>query len=69
MQEALQQAQAGKGGADGHAAAPQAHPMTPQQREQQQAVEAWMRRVPDQPGDLLRAKFELESQRRKQEGR
>ena len=69
MQEALQQAQAGKGGADGHAAAPQAHPMTPQQREQQQAVEAWMRRVPDQPGDLLRAKFELENQRRKQEGR
>lgn len=42
---------------------------TPQQREQQQAVEAWMRRVPDEPGDLLRAKFQLENQRRKREGR
>lgn len=42
---------------------------TPQQREQQQAVEAWMRRVPDDPGSLLRAKFQLENERRKREGR
>ncbi|MCF7751181.1 VWA domain-containing protein [Bacillus subtilis subsp. subtilis] len=42
---------------------------TPQQREQRQAVEAWMRRVPDDPGSLLRAKFQLENERRKREGR
>ncbi|KAF1014595.1 MAG: hypothetical protein GAK31_02082 [Stenotrophomonas maltophilia] len=41
----------------------------PQQREEQQAVEAWMRRVPDDPGSLLRAKFQLENERRKREGR
>ena len=69
MQDALRQAQDGKGGTDERAAAARAPSMTPQQREQQQAVEAWMRRVPDQPGDLLRAKFQLENQRRKQEGR
>jgi len=42
---------------------------TPQQREQRQAVEAWLRRVPDDPGGLLRAKFEREYQRRQQGGR
>ncbi|MFL9584408.1 VWA domain-containing protein [Stenotrophomonas sp. AB1(2024)] len=41
---------------------------TPQQREQRQAVEAWMRRVPDEPGNLLRKKFQLENERRKREG-
>jgi Ca-activated chloride channel family protein len=41
---------------------------TPQQREQRQAVEAWMRRVPDEPGNLLRQKFQLESERRKRDG-
>lgn len=42
---------------------------TPRQREEQQAVDAWMRRVPDDPGALLRAKFQLENERRKREGR
>ncbi|WP_434213035.1 tetratricopeptide repeat protein [[Pseudomonas] boreopolis] len=41
---------------------------TPQQREQRQAVEAWMRRVPDDPGSLLRAKFRLEYERKQREG-
>jgi len=41
---------------------------TPEQREQRQAVEAWMRRVPDDPGSLLRAKFRLEQERRQREG-
>jgi Ca-activated chloride channel family protein len=41
---------------------------TPQQREQRQAVEAWMRRVPDDPGNLLRTKFRLEYERRQREG-
>ncbi|MET0289926.1 MAG: tetratricopeptide repeat protein [Pseudoxanthomonas sp.] len=42
---------------------------TPEQREQRQAVDAWLRRVPDDPGGLLRAKFEREYQRRQQGGR
>ena len=41
----------------------------PQAREQRQAREAWLRRVPDDPGGLLRAKFRLEHERRQQEGR
>jgi hypothetical protein len=42
---------------------------TAQQRGQRQAVEAWLRRVPDDPGGLLRARFQLEQQRREREGR
>lgn len=34
------------------------------EREQRQAVEQWLRRVPDDPGGLLRRKFELEHRRR-----
>ncbi|AKC86079.1 VWA domain-containing protein [Pseudoxanthomonas suwonensis] len=40
-----------------------------QAREQRQAREAWLRRVPDDPGGLLRAKFRLEHERRQREGR
>jgi len=36
--------------------------------EKQQAVEQWLQRVPDDPGGLLRRKFQLESQRRQQAG-
>lgn len=39
------------------------------EREQRLANEAWLRRVPDDPGGLLRARFELEYQRRKEQGR
>ena len=42
---------------------------TPQQRERRLANEAWLRRVPDDPGGLLRAKFRLEYERRQAEGR
>lgn len=38
------------------------------QRERSQANAAWLRRVPDDPGALLQAKFELEHQRRKARG-
>ena len=41
---------------------------TPEQREQRQAVDAWIRRVPDDPGSLLRAKFRLEHERRQRDG-
>jgi len=40
-----------------------------QAREQRQARDAWLRRVPDDPGGLLRAKFRLEHERRQREGR
>ncbi|MEE9878188.1 MAG: tetratricopeptide repeat protein [Stenotrophomonas maltophilia] len=68
MQQAMQQAREGKGGQDGKPV-PGSDGTTPRQREEQQAVEAWMRRVPDDPGALLRAKFQLENERRKREGR
>lgn len=34
------------------------------ERERRQAADAWLRRVPDDPGGLLRARFRLEHQRR-----
>ena len=37
--------------------------------EEQQAVEQWLRRIPDDPGGLLRRKFQAEAQRRRQEQR
>lgn len=38
------------------------------QRERSVANEAWLRRVPDDPGALLRAKFQLEHERRRAQG-
>ncbi len=38
------------------------------EREKRQANEAWLRRVPDDPGGLLRAKFLLEHERRQRAG-
>ncbi|MEN5269713.1 tetratricopeptide repeat protein [Stenotrophomonas sepilia] len=68
MQQAMRQAREGETGKDGRPV-PGAEGRTPREREEQQAVEAWMRRVPDDPGALLRAKFQLENERRKREGR
>ncbi len=68
MQDAMRQREAQAGNETEAAAAARAA-MTPQQREQQQAVEAWMQRVPDEPGDLLKAKFQLEYERRMRERR
>jgi Ca-activated chloride channel homolog len=56
---------------DGQPAPVAAPALTEQQRaesEQQQAVQQWLRRVPDDPGGLLRRKFALEYQRRQAEG-
>ncbi|OWQ55998.1 hypothetical protein CEE60_04135 [Stenotrophomonas maltophilia] len=69
QRERMQQAMQRQGRNDGNDKAQGQVSGTPQQREQQQAVEAWMRRVPDDPGSLLRAKFQLENERRKREGR
>ncbi|MDQ3289637.1 MAG: VWA domain-containing protein [Pseudomonadota bacterium] len=41
---------------------------TPAERERRLANEAWLRRVPDDPGGLLREKFRIEHQRRQSEG-
>ncbi len=68
MAEALRQQQARDGG-DQRAARAEQAALSPQEREQRQAVEAWMQRVPDEPGALLKAKFQLEHERRKREGR
>ncbi|OBU64618.1 hypothetical protein A9K58_17060 [Stenotrophomonas maltophilia] len=68
MQQAMQQARKEEAGNDGRPV-PGSDGRTPREREEQQAVEAWMRRVPDEPGALLRAKFQLENERRKREGR
>lgn len=65
MQQALEQARAA--GEDGK---PPQQPATetPQQRERRIANEAWLQRVPDDPGGLLREKFRIEYQRRQRQG-
>lgn len=66
MQQALRRASTPQQG-DG-ARAPVVHAETPAEREKRLANEAWLRRVPDDPGGLLRAKFRLEYERRQQGG-
>ena len=63
MRQALEKGQQGK--QPGKQAAQQE---SPQDRERRLANEAWLRRVPDDPGGLLRAKFRLEYERRQLEG-
>lgn len=66
MQRAL--AQQGAKKPDEKAQPAQSRNETPAERERRQANEAWLRRVPDDPGGLLRAKFRLEQERRQQSG-
>lgn len=70
MQQALQrQQQGGRKPEDGKQPAGEAQDHeTAAEREQRQANEAWLRRVPDDPGGLLRAKLRLEYERRQQTG-
>jgi Ca-activated chloride channel family protein len=63
MQRALHQAKQGESQAQA-----MQHSESPAQRERRLANEAWLRRVPDDPGGLLRAKFRLEYERRQQGG-
>mgnify|MGYP003334114815 CR=1 FL=1 len=37
--------------------------------EEQQALEQWLRRVPDDPGGLLRRKFQQQYEQRTREGK
>ena len=39
-----------------------------EERERRMANEAWLRRIPDDPGGLLRRKFQIEYERRQREG-
>lgn len=63
MQEALRKRQ------DGQEQQPQPESgkpkETPEQRERRLANQAWLQRVPDDPGALLRARFQLEARRRR----
>jgi Ca-activated chloride channel family protein len=71
MQQAIQQASkpsAQRTGSQAAAGDAQRNQETAEQREQRQALQAWLRRVPDDPGALLRAKFQLEQERRQREG-
>lgn len=61
MQRALQQA---KGKAEPDSQAKPKAAETAAQRERRLANEAWLKRVPDDPGGLLRAKFRIEYERR-----
>jgi Ca-activated chloride channel family protein len=67
MQQALRQGKAGaKSDPKQMQAATPAE--TAEQREKRQAVDAWLKRVPDEPGSLLKTKFRLEYERRQREG-
>ena len=66
MQRELQQQQARQ--ADQQQAGQPLQAQSPAERERALATEAWLRRVPDDPGALLRAKFRLEYERRQTRG-
>lgn len=69
MQRALQQEREGQQGKQSSSQATARSKETPEQRENRLANEAWLKRVPDDPGGLLRAKFRLEYERRVSQGR
>lgn len=62
MQRALEEGQ----GAD--EAGPEEASAQAREREEREAAEAWLRRIPDDPGGLLRVRFRLEQERRSREG-
>ncbi|MBS0200353.1 MAG: tetratricopeptide repeat protein, partial [Proteobacteria bacterium] len=62
MREAMQQ---GKSDAKGQQSGTGSQPETAAERERRQQVDAWLRRIPDDPGALLRSKFQLERARRR----
>ena len=46
----------------------QAAQADPEEQERDQAMEQWLRRVPDDPSGLLREKFRYESRQRQEQG-
>ena len=65
MQQALQKQQAKQPGQQPKPDQRGKPQETAEQRERRLANEAWLQRVPDDPGALLRARFQLEQQRRR----
>lgn len=63
MQRALEQSAGDEGDAPQAAGAGDLD-----ERERREAAEAWLRRIPDDPGGLLRARFRLEHERRRRQG-
>ena len=63
MREAAKQQ--GKDDARGQQSGAGSQPETAAERERRQQVDAWLRRIPDDPGALLRSKFQLERARRR----
>ena len=68
MQQALEQQDPGKDTRQEDAKGGVAVQRSATEQEKQRANEAWLRRVPDDPGGLLRAKFRLEYERRRETG-
>ncbi len=70
QEEAQQQRAAEQEGSEDEAAAEAAQQAAadPQMQERDQAMEQWLRRVPDDPSGLLREKFRYESYQRQQRG-
>lgn len=62
MREAMEQ---GKGETQKQQSGKEPQPETAAERERRQQVDAWLRRIPDDPGALLRSKFQLERARRR----
>jgi Ca-activated chloride channel family protein len=48
---------------------PEGTPAKPLDTEQRQALEQWLRQIPDEPGELLRRKFWYEQQQRQEQSR
>ncbi|MBX9755643.1 MAG: VWA domain-containing protein [Pseudomonadaceae bacterium] len=48
---------------------PEGAPVKPLDTEQRQALEQWLRQIPDEPGELLRRKFWYEQQQRQEQSR
>lgn len=68
LSQAIDQALAEREGEEAAMAEAAVDPAERAQDERRQSVEQWLRRVPDDPGALLRRKFALEHQRRQREG-
>lgn len=67
LTEAINQAMADEQQSD-QEPVPVASPEQESAREQEQALNQWLQRVPDDPGGLLRRKFQLEYERRQRDG-
>lgn len=68
MREALQQGRQDAQEEAGSASEVEGGPESADDRERRIANEAWLRRIPDDPGGLLRRKFRIEYERRQREG-